>query len=89
MRQNLPVAIFSLEMSKESLLMRLLASHGRVDAHNFRTGHLCKEDWRQMTTVARRAVAGADVDRRLRIGHGHRNRRQGAAAEARPRAYRW
>ncbi|HLJ41157.1 MAG TPA: replicative DNA helicase [Candidatus Acidoferrales bacterium] len=39
------VAIFSLEMSKESLLMRLLASQGRVDAHKFRTGHLGHEDW--------------------------------------------
>jgi replicative DNA helicase len=43
------VAIFSLEMSKESLLMRLLASQARVDAHKFRTGHFSKEDWRQMT----------------------------------------
>src|SRR2546422_8675346 len=32
-RDNEPVAIFSLEMSKESLLMRLLASHARIDAH--------------------------------------------------------
>ncbi|MFZ0640354.1 MAG: replicative DNA helicase [Candidatus Acidiferrales bacterium] len=39
------VAIFSLEMSKESLLLRLLASQGRVDAHRFRTGHLGAEDW--------------------------------------------
>ncbi|MBZ5702689.1 MAG: replicative DNA helicase [Acidobacteriia bacterium] len=44
-----PVAIFSLEMSKESLLQRLLASVAQVDAHKFRTGHLGKEDWRRMT----------------------------------------
>jgi len=49
MDQHALVAIFSLEMSKESLLMRLLASQARVDAHKFRTGHLSKEDWRQMT----------------------------------------
>jgi replicative DNA helicase len=49
LRQNIPLAIFSLEMSKESLLMRLLASVGRVDGHKFRTGHLSKEDWRGMT----------------------------------------
>ncbi len=35
-----PVAIFSLEMSKESLLMRLVASIAKMDAHKFRTGHL-------------------------------------------------
>jgi replicative DNA helicase len=49
LRQSLPVAIFSLEMSKESLLMRLLASLARIDSHKFRTGHLSKEDWRGMT----------------------------------------
>ena len=43
LRQQAPVAIFSLEMSKESLLMRLLASLARVDAHRFRTGHLPNE----------------------------------------------
>jgi replicative DNA helicase len=43
-RNRLPVAVFSLEMSKESLLMRLLASHARVDAHKFRTGHMTKDD---------------------------------------------
>jgi len=49
LNQQAPVAIFSLEMSKESLLMRLLASRARVDAHRFRTGHLRREDWRVMT----------------------------------------
>ncbi len=45
LRQREPVAIFSLEMSKESLLLRLLASHARVDAHKFRTGHMNRDDW--------------------------------------------
>ncbi|MEB3175310.1 MAG: replicative DNA helicase [Cyanobacteriota bacterium] len=37
---NLPVAIFSLEMSKEQLVMRLLASEARVESNKLRTGHL-------------------------------------------------
>lgn len=45
LRQQQPVAIFSLEMSKESLLLRLLSSQARVDAHKFRTGHLGQADW--------------------------------------------
>ncbi len=49
LRASEPVAIFSLEMSKESLLLRLLAAHGRIDAHRFRTGHLSREDGRRMT----------------------------------------
>jgi replicative DNA helicase len=48
-RAGLPVAIFSLEMSKESLLQRMVASVAQIDAHKFRTGHLSKEDWRRMT----------------------------------------
>ena len=49
LRQKEPVAIFSLEMSKESLLLRLLASEARVDAHKFRTGHMHKDDWGKIT----------------------------------------
>jgi len=49
LRQREPVAIFSLEMSKESLLLRLLSSHARVDAHKFRTGHLNRNDWSRVT----------------------------------------
>jgi len=43
------VAVFSLEMSKEALLMRLLSSHARIDAHKFRTGHLNREDREKMS----------------------------------------
>ncbi|HXN64823.1 MAG TPA: replicative DNA helicase [Candidatus Acidoferrales bacterium] len=43
------VAIFSLEMSKESLLMRLLSDHARIDAHKFRTGHLSRDDRSKIT----------------------------------------
>jgi len=43
------VALFSLEMSKEALLMRLLSSHARVDSHKFRTGHLNIEDREKMS----------------------------------------
>ena len=49
-RNREPVAIFSLEMSKESLLLRLLASQARVDAHKFRTGHMNRDDWGKITT---------------------------------------
>src|SRR5580692_7088723 len=41
---NKPVAIFSLEMSKESLLLRLLSADAKIDSHKFRTGHLNHED---------------------------------------------
>jgi replicative DNA helicase len=49
LRTREPVAIFSLEMSKESLLLRLLSSEARVDAHKFRTGHMNRDDWGKIT----------------------------------------
>jgi replicative DNA helicase len=57
------VAIFSLEMSKESLLLRLLASHGRIDAHKFRTGHLSQQDWTKIgPALARLGTAPLWID---------------------------
>ncbi len=47
-----PVAIFSLEMSKEQLVQRMLCSHARVDAHKVRTGFLTHSDWPKLTNAA-------------------------------------
>ena len=43
------VAIFSLEMSKEQLTMRLLSSVGHIDSQRIRTGKLQNEDWPRLT----------------------------------------
>lgn len=45
------VGVFSLEMSKESLLMRLLCSQARIDAQQLRRGFLKKEDWGKLTVA--------------------------------------
>lgn len=50
--EKIPVAFFSLEMSKEQLVQRLLCSHARVDAHKVRTGFLSTQDWPKLTTTA-------------------------------------
>jgi len=42
------VGIFSLEMSKEQLLMRFLCAESMVDAHKVRTGYLAKEDYSRL-----------------------------------------
>jgi replicative DNA helicase len=44
-----PTIIFSLEMSKEQLVQRLLCSVSRVDASRLRTGHLGESDWPKLT----------------------------------------
>jgi len=46
------VGMFSLEMSKEALLQRLLCSVARVDSHKFRTGSLWKDDTRKILEAA-------------------------------------
>lgn len=47
-----PVAFFSLEMSKEQLVQRMLCSHARVDAHKVRTGFLSQADWPKLVSAA-------------------------------------
>ena len=43
------VAIFSLEMGAEQLVMRMLCAEGNIDAQVLRTGTLTTEDWRKLT----------------------------------------
>ena len=43
--QKIPVAVFSLEMSKEQLVQRMLCSEASIDANRLRTGHLHTNDW--------------------------------------------
>ena len=50
--EKVPTAIFSLEMSKEQLVQRMLCSHARVDAHKVRTGYLAVSDWPRLTAAA-------------------------------------
>jgi len=57
------VAIFSLEMSKESLLIRLLCSEGRIDSHRLRTGFASQDDWAKMSkALGRLAEAPILID---------------------------
>jgi replicative DNA helicase len=55
LRTGETVGVFSLEMSKEQLVLRMLCSDARVDSHRLRTGGLQEKDW------ARLAKAYADL----------------------------
>ncbi len=46
-----PVAVFSMEMPGESLIMRLVSSLGRIDQHRVRTGRLEEADWPRLTSA--------------------------------------
>lgn len=52
MKSNIPVAIFSLEMSKDQLTQRLLAAEAMVDQSKLRSGFLTAEDWQRVTLAA-------------------------------------
>ncbi|MEI7941856.1 MAG: replicative DNA helicase [Candidatus Riflemargulisbacteria bacterium] len=47
-RQNKCVAMFSLEMSKESLVSRMLCAHAQIDSNKLKTGNLQDNDWKKL-----------------------------------------
>jgi replicative DNA helicase len=49
---NIPVAVFSLEMSKEQLSLRMLCSEARLDSSRLRGGFFSMDDWRRLTDAA-------------------------------------
>ena len=54
------VAIFSLEMSGEQLVTRILSSEAMVDSHTLRTGQISDEDWVNIADVAS-SLSGCDI----------------------------
>lgn len=56
LRNKQAVAIFSLEMSKESLLTRMLCATARVDSQRFRTGYLTQEEKRKLNHALQELV---------------------------------
>jgi len=50
--KRVPVAIFSLEMSKEQLVLRMLCSEAQVEGTRIRTGFLSESDWPKLTLAA-------------------------------------
>lgn len=50
--QDKPVLIFSLEMPKEQLMMRMLASLGRIDQTHIRTGMLDDDEWQRIAATS-------------------------------------
>ena len=54
------VAIFSLEMSAEQLVTRIISSEAMVDSHNLRTGQLDTKDWENIADVIT-SLSGCDI----------------------------
>jgi replicative DNA helicase len=60
LKANIPVAIFSLEMSKEQLVQRLLCSEAEVDTQRLKTGNMQAKDWEKLA-VAMDAFSQAPI----------------------------
>ena len=58
--QSKPVLMFSMEMSSESIIMRMLSSIGRIDQNKIRNGNLTEEDWPKLTTAVQK-LKGASL----------------------------
>ncbi|MGH9339167.1 MAG: replicative DNA helicase [Acidobacteriota bacterium] len=84
-QQKKVVGVFSLEMSSQQLVNRLLCSEARVDSHKVRSGYLSKEDWKNLAKgMAKLSQARLFIDdtpgitivemrskaRRLKVEHG-------------------
>ncbi len=54
LRTGKSVAVFSLEMSKEQLVQRMICSEARIDAHRLRTGYLDDSDWGKISEAVNR-----------------------------------
>ncbi len=54
LHQKAATAVFSLEMSKEQLGMRMLCAEGRINSSKLRTGFIARSDWPRLTTAAGR-----------------------------------
>lgn len=54
---DLSVAVFSLEMSNEQLVSRMLCSDAMIPNNKLRTGHLEKEEWSKLAVTAQRLAA--------------------------------
>ena len=48
-RKNVPVALFTLEMSKSEVTQRLMCSEAKVESQRLRTGKLSADDWPRLT----------------------------------------
>ncbi len=56
-QHKIPVAIFSLEMSKSQIVQRMLCSEARIDTHALRRGRMPEEDWPKLSMAAGRLSA--------------------------------
>jgi replicative DNA helicase len=51
MKERLPVAVFSLEMSKDQLVQRLICSEAQINSRDLRRGFLQDSDWHRVTNA--------------------------------------
>ena len=89
-KNNMATCIFSLEMSRNEITMRLLSAEARVPLHHMRTGKLTDDDWTRLARRMGEVVQRAAVHRRLteHVDDGDPGQVPAPQAAARPQARR-
>ncbi len=52
-KENIPTVIFSLEMSKDQLVKRMMAMHSKINSQSLRTGDLTDDEWVELVNTSR------------------------------------
>ena len=60
-KSGVPVVIFNLEMSKEQVVNRILASEAMVDSNKLRTGQLDDNDWMKLASASRNFIRSSNI----------------------------
>src|SRR5213075_480219 len=55
-RHEIPVALFTLEMSKSEVTQRMMCSEAKVESQRLRTGRLAPDDWPRLTAACDRLM---------------------------------
>ena len=82
---NLASVIFSLEMTRNEITMRLLSAEARIPLNHMRNGHMTDDDWQQARPQDGRGLLGAAVHRRQPEHDDDGDPGQGPPAQAAPR----
>ena len=88
-KTDMTVGVFSLEMSKEQLFLRMLTAEARIDAHRLRGGFLGERDWGRLSQAHRHAERGEDLHRRHAVDRRARDAREVPAPRRPSTACTW
>ena len=80
-RHQIPVALFTLEMSKSEVTQRMMCSEAKVESQRLRTGRLAPDDWPRLTAACDRLMKAPIYVDDTRLDDDHGAALEGAAPQ--------